>query len=110
MTVTFTTEDMWSLLYASDTVRYDDFTTAQLARLDRIHCELKDAIRCDDRRAACYVLHANVHLPHVFVDHEQKTFEFHNNTIAHMISSRSVDNSDGLLDQLTADGYRQVLN
>lgn len=106
----FTTEDMWRLLYASDTVRYDDLTTAQLARLDRIHCELKDAIRCDDRRAACYVLHANIHLPYVFVDHEQKTFEFHNSALAHIISEHSTGNSDGLFDRLTADGYSQVLD
>ena len=30
MTVTFTTEDMWRLLYASDTVRYDDLITQVL--------------------------------------------------------------------------------
>ena len=110
MTVTFTTEDMWRLLPAADYVRYDDLTTAQLARLDRIHCEFKDAVQEDRRGAVCYVLHANVHLPYVFVDHEQKTFEFHNSALAHLFSEHSVDNSAGLFDRLTADGYSQVLD
>ena len=108
--MTFTTHDMWRLLSASDTVRYDDLTAAQLARLDRIHCEFKDAVRSDGRRAVCYVLHANIHLPYVFVDHERKSFEFHNNPLAHVISEHSVENDDGLFDRLTADGYRQVLD
>lgn len=106
----FTTEDMWRLLPASDDVRYDDLSTAQLARLDRIHCEFKDAVRKDRRNAVCYVLHANIHLPYVFVDHERKSFEFHSNPLAHVISEHSVDNEDGLFSRLTADGYRQVLD
>ena len=110
--MTFDAKDLWELLPAADHVPFTELTPDQLARLDRFHAEVREALHEDDRQATCYVLHKGRHLPYIIVNESQKTYEFHNNEILHIMLPNSTANSvdDAFINDLIKAGYTQVLS